>query len=161
MKKATLPFIAFSVFLAGILLAINSNWDQPLPDKWWVDDSYRTFFLSLVILIWPWIYNHAIDESQKVIKSHWRRFVIRGVIGFVIALLYAKFDLAKTLPLTMFIGAYFWLSFDILYNIARGNSLFYVGRTALLDKLTYNIPRFAVLFKLLLIVESIIWFLNT
>lgn len=160
MKSLNWRWLALAAFASAILIAINANYNYPLPDKWWVDHSHTTFFLSAYIIWFVYAVDFALHDSKRIILNHTPLFVERLVMGAALSGLYSFVILDRALPLLLFFGSTFWLTFDIAYNYFRGHSLFYVGRTALIDRLTYKIPRVSLLLKIALILLSIHWYIQ-
>lgn len=73
-----------------------------------------------------------IDVKKKKPYHGWL-FLARGIVALALALPIHGYD-NKALLLTLFIGACFWLFFDIQINHYRNRALLSIGRTAEFDK---------------------------
>lgn len=160
MKKLNLRHYTLGAFVTVLLISINANYNAPLPDKWWVDYSHTTFFLGIYSFWLVYIIDQAKRHSQMIILDHTPYFIERLFTAAGLTLFFSWFQLERMLPLMLFFGSTFWMSFDFTYNIFRGHSLFYIGRTAWIDKRTYKIPRLSFLLKTALILVSIHWYLE-
>lgn len=96
-------------------------------------------FIAFSILIWAFAELFALIDfifivTYKKSPKHWTRAMIRFVVITLFAGLACRFNY-ETVFYLAYGCALFWLIFELTLNKRRGNTPFYIGKTAWSDKL--------------------------
>jgi hypothetical protein len=112
------------------------------------------FFLILAVFIWFNCYYHwyTIEvKGQYIDHKGWT--IYRGIFFVVNSFIYSP-DIVSVVVLSLFQSALFWIVFDIGLNLYRQLPVFYIGKSAWLDRY------FAGKLELMLLVK-LVYFLIT
>jgi hypothetical protein len=95
--------------------------------------------IAFTLAIWAFAELFALTDFMFIVTyrrnpKHWTRAVIRFIVITLFAGLACKFSYETAFYLA-YGCALFWLIFEIRLNQRRGNSPFYIGKTAWSDKL--------------------------
>lgn len=117
------------------------------------------FLIWIFYIILDAIINAYIIEELNTSPNHLVFFIIRGIAailwGGLINIVPTNF-----LDWLFFTGGSFWLLFDIVLNFLRHKSIFYIGETAMIDKLGNKITWLYWTGKLIVLVLVIISIIN-
>ena len=111
-------------------------------------------YYSIQILIVLFAIGSAYYDFDKSIESHTSRFILRAItVAILSAIEYTTHPFSFVLN-----SAIFYAIFDYTYNIFRGNDFFYIGNTAVIDRLwrKFGGMRSQLIFKITLVLIGLI-----
>ena len=158
MKKIRIELYSLLIWAGVVMISLNADINNIEP-SWYTFTGSGMVLLATALWSFPVIWNHAYKDAQLIIHSHASRFVIRGLLMFVTSLVFTR-DLQTALSLTFFMASYFWLVFDLAYNIHKGRELLYVGNTSIIDRFWNRSPVLMLIAKAVCLLSSIAIFNN-
>jgi len=159
MKKFIIKTNFYNVYIMAISLFVGITFislSSIINDIHGIDGWFPAFFGAGLISFMGALVNADYDKDETINGIHWKRGSIRIVLAAFLSISIFRMDYIQCiLPFTVYLLCVFWIVFDPVLNLKKGNPLSYKGDQSLSDRI---IGKRGIFIKVVVLIGSIVWF---